>query len=175
MTNALSAIACADELGISDDITAKGLEGFTGTDRRFEIKGKLNGCTIVDDYAHHPTEIRATLDTAKKYPHRELWVVFQSHTYTRTKALLDDFADALAAADHVICAEIYPARETDTLGMSGEVIRDKIRERGTDSYYFPTFKEIEDFVKKTVVDRDLLITMGAGDVVKIGDELLAES
>lgn len=175
VTNALAAIACADELGISDDRLTKGLSDFAGTDRRFEIKGKLNGCTIIDDYAHHPTEIRATLAAAKKYPHRELWVVFQSHTYTRTKALLDEFADALSAADHVICASIYPARETDTLGMSGELIKEKIRERGTDSYYFETFKEIEDFIKKTVVDRDLLITMGAGDVVKIGDELLKES
>ena len=172
VTNALSAIACADELGIPEDIMKKALLDFTGTDRRFEIKGKLNGCTIIDDYAHHPTEIKATLATAKKYPHRELWVVFQSHTYTRTKALLDEFADVLSMADHVICAEIYPARETDTLGMSGEVLKNRIEERGTDCYYFPTFEEIENFVRKTVVDRDLLITMGAGDVVKIGDDLL---
>ncbi|MBO4337272.1 MAG: UDP-N-acetylmuramate--L-alanine ligase [Lachnospiraceae bacterium] len=172
VTNALSAIACADELGISDDIAAKGLESFTGTDRRFEIKGKLNGCTIIDDYAHHPTEIKATLNTAMKYPHRELWVVFQSHTYTRTRALLDEFADALSIADHVICAEIYPARETDTLGMSGEVLKNRIKEKGTDCYYFPTFAEIENFVRKTVSDNDLLITMGAGDIVKVGDELL---
>ena len=171
VANALSAIACADELGISDDLIAAGLSGFTGTDRRFEIKGKLNGCTIIDDYAHHPTEIRATLNAAGKYPHRELWVVFQPHTYTRTKALLEEFADALSAADHVICAEIYPARETDTLGMSGEVLKERIAARGTDCYYFPSFEEIENFVRKTVVDRDLLITMGAGDVVKIGDEL----
>ena len=172
--NSLSAIACADELGISYDIIKNSLRSFTGTDRRFEIKGKINGCTIIDDYAHHPTEIRATLNAAKKYPHRELWVVFQSHTYTRTKALLDDFADALSIADHVICAEIYPARETDTLGMSGEVVKRRVEEKGTDCYYFPTFEEIEKFIKETVADNDLLITMGAGDVVKIGDELLGK-
>ena len=172
--NALSAIACADELGIPDAAIVSGLRDFTGTDRRFEVKGKLHGFTIIDDYAHHPTEIRATLNTAKKYPHNELWVVFQSHTYTRTKALLDEFADALSMADHVICARIYPARETDTLGMSGEVLRDRIREKGTDCYYFPTFEEIKKFIRKTLLDKDLLITMGAGDVVKIGDELLKE-
>ncbi|MCR5237499.1 MAG: UDP-N-acetylmuramate--L-alanine ligase [Lachnospiraceae bacterium] len=172
--NSLSAIACADELGISYDIIKNSLRSFTGTDRRFEIKGKINGCTIIDDYAHHPTEIRATLNAAKKYPHRELWVVFQSHTYTRTRALLDDFADALSIADHVICAEIYPARETDTLGMSGEVVKRRVEEKGTDCYYFPTFEEIEKFIKETVADNDLLITMGAGDVVKIGDELLGK-
>ena len=173
--NALSAVACADELGISEEILKKGLLEFGGTDRRFQIKGKMNGCTIVDDYAHHPTEIKATLKTAAKYPHRELWVIFQPHTYTRTKALLDEFADALSLADHVICSEIYAARETDTLGMSGEVLKNKVAERGTDCYYFPTFEEIEKFVRETVVDRDLLITMGAGDVVKIGDELLGNN
>ena len=173
--NALAAVAAADELNMGDEAIINGLKTFTGTNRRFEIKGELNGVTIIDDYAHHPTEIRATLATAKKYPHRELWVVFQSHTYTRTKALLDEFADALQAADHVICAEIYPARETDTLGMSGELLCEKIREKGTDCYYFPTFEEIEKFVRETLVDRDLLITMGAGDVVRIGDELLKKS
>ena len=173
--NALAAVAAADELNMGDEAIINGLKTFTGTNRRFEIKGELNGVTIIDDYAHHPTEIRATLGTAKKYPHRELWVVFQSHTYTRTKALLDEFADALQEADHVICAEIYPARETDTLGMSGELLCKKIREKGTDCYYFPTFEEIEKFVRETLVDRDLLITMGAGDVVRIGDELLKKN
>jgi UDP-N-acetylmuramate--alanine ligase len=170
--NSLAAIAVAEQLGVSYEDTAGGLGDFKGTDRRFELKGQLNGFTIIDDYAHHPTEIRATLSTAKNYPHRELWVVFQSHTYTRTKALLHDFARELAAADHVICAEIYPARETDNLGISGETLAEEIRKEGTDCYYFPTFEEIENFITETLVDNDLLITMGAGDVVNIGDELL---
>lgn len=173
--NALSAIAAAEELGLSHEDIAHGLKRFAGTDRRFEVKGKLNGFTIIDDYAHHPTEIHATISTAKKYPHHELWVVFQSHTYTRTKALMHDFAKELAAADHVICAEIYPARETDNLGISGETLAAEIRKEGTDCYYFPTFKEIEKFITDTLVDNDLLITMGAGDVVNIGDELLKNS
>ena len=174
VTNALSAIAAADELGIEEEHILRGLKNFTGTDRRFEVKGTLKGFTIIDDYAHHPTEIRATLNTALKYPHRELWVVFQSHTYTRTKALMEEFADALTLADHVICAEIYAARETDNLGISGETLAEKIREKGTDCYYFPTFEEIKKFIRETLLDKDLLITMGAGDVVKIGDELLRE-
>ncbi|MCR5774527.1 MAG: UDP-N-acetylmuramate--L-alanine ligase [Lachnospiraceae bacterium] len=172
--NSLAAIAVADELGIPGETVARGLEEYTGTERRFEMKGKLGGITIVDDYAHHPTEIRATLETARKYPHRDLWVIFQPHTYTRTKALLEEFADELSAADHVICAEIYPARETDTLGMSAELLAEKIKQRKTDCYHFGTFEEIKNFVRKTLVDNDLLITMGAGDVVKIGDELLEE-
>ena len=172
--NSLAAIAVAGELGIGYEAVKKGLADFTGTDRRFEIKGELNGFTIIDDYAHHPTEIRATLETAKKYPHRDLWVIFQSHTYTRTKALMDDFAEALSHADHVICAEIYAARETDTLGISGATLAEEIRKKGTDCYYFPTFEEIKKFVRETLIDNDLLITMGAGDVVKIGDELLSE-
>ncbi|MBO6147182.1 MAG: UDP-N-acetylmuramate--L-alanine ligase [Lachnospiraceae bacterium] len=172
--NSLAAMAVAHELGIGYDAVKKGLADFTGTDRRFEIKGELNGFTIIDDYAHHPTEIRATLETAKKYPHRDLWVIFQSHTYTRTKALMGDFAEALSHADHVICAEIYAARETDTLGISGATLAEEIRKKGIDCYYFPTFEEIKKFVRETLIDNDLLITMGAGDVVKIGDELLSE-
>ncbi len=170
--NALAAIAASDEMKIRYEYLADGLKSYTGTDRRFEIKGTVKGFTVIDDYAHHPTEIRATLSTAAKYPHHELWVVFQPHTYTRTRALLDEFADALTLADHVICAEIYAARETDTLGMSGDLLREKISEKGTDCYYFPTFGEIENFIEKTLTDNDLLITMGAGDVVKIGEELL---
>nr|MCR5747318.1 UDP-N-acetylmuramate--L-alanine ligase [Lachnospiraceae bacterium] len=173
--NALAAIAVANELGIGYEAVEKGLRSFTGTDRRFEIKGELNGFTIIDDYAHHPTEIAATIEAAKKYPHRDLWIIFQSHTYTRTKALMDDFADVLSKADHVISAEIYPARETDNLGISGKTLADEIRKRGTDCYYFPTFEEIKKFVRETLIDKDLLITMGAGDVVKIADELLSET
>ena len=86
---------------------------FTGTDRRFEKKGELNGITIIDDYAHHPQEIAATLKAAHNYPHKKLWCVFQPHTYTRTKAFLDEFAEALSAADAVVLADIYAARETD--------------------------------------------------------------
>ncbi len=172
VSNALSVIATAQLLDIDLETIKKGILSFTGTKRRFEYKGELNGVTIIDDYAHHPTEITATLTSAVHYPHRELWCIFQPHTYTRTKAFFHEFAQALSLADHVIMADIYAARETDTLGVNSKMLADEIRRLGGDAYYFSSFKEIEDFVKKTCIHGDMLITMGAGDVVNIGDSLL---
>ena len=172
VSNALSTIAAADELGISLEQIRKGILSFTGTDRRFQYKGERNGFTIIDDYAHHPTEIRATLTSARNYPHREIWCIFQPHTYTRTKAFFHEFAEALSLADHVILADIYAARETDTLGVSSEALAEEIRKLGTDSYYLSSFEAIENFVLGKCIHNDVLITMGAGDVVNIGDSLL---
>lgn len=170
--NSLAAIAAARELGIGNEQIKAGLAAFTGTHRRFEKKGELDGVTIIDDYAHHPQEIEATLSTAMNYPHREVWCVFQPHTYTRTKALMEDFAKALSKADHVVLADIYAARETDNLGISSKTLADKISALGTDTWYFPSFEEIEKFLLKKCVNGDLLITMGAGDIVKVGEKLL---
>lgn len=172
--NSLAAIAAAHELGITNDQIKAGLLAFGGTHRRFEKKGELNGITIIDDYAHHPQEIAATLSTAANYPHREVWCVFQPHTYTRTKALMDDFAASLSMADHVVLADIYAARETDTLGISSKTLADKISALGTDTWYFPSFEEIEKFLLEKCVNGDLLITMGAGDIVKVGEKLLEQ-
>lgn len=172
VSNALSVIALARKLGLDRAVIQEGFSAFTGTERRFQYKGKLGEITVIDDYAHHPTEIRATLKAAEKYPHRRTWCVFQPHTYTRTKALLDEFADALALADHVVLADIYAARETDTLGISSRDLENKIRALGGDCHYFPTFDEIENFLLQNCESGDLLITMGAGDVVKIGENLL---
>ena len=170
--NALSAIAVSDLLGIPSETVQAGLLSFHGTDRRFEYKGEVNGITIIDDYAHHPTEIEATLKTAAHYPHKELWCIFQPHTYTRTKALFPEFAAALSHADHVILADIYAARETDTLGISSSQLADAVREHGCDAIYLPDFQEIENYVTSHCKKGDLLITMGAGDVVNIGEDLL---
>lgn len=172
--NALSAIAVAKELGISEEESVVGLKAFTGTDRRFEKKGELAGITIIDDYAHHPQEISATLSAAKNYPHKKLWCVFQPHTYTRTKAFLDEFAEALSGADEVILAKIYPARETDTLGISSRDIADRLEKMGKKVHYFETFDEIETFILENCSTGDLLITMGAGDIVKVGEKLLGK-
>ena len=147
---------------------------FTGTDRRFELKGKLGGINIIDDYAHHPTEIKATLTAAKNYPHDKLWVVFQPHTYTRTKAFLQEFADALTIADAVILTDIYAAREKNTIGISSKDLLAKLVEKGKESYYFSSFDEIENFILEKCSNNDMLITMGAGDVVKIGEHLLGQ-
>ena len=172
VSNALAAIAAAGLLTVPLAAVKEGLKDFHGTDRRFEYKGERDGVTVVDDYAHHPTEIRASLAAARNYPHRELWCVFQPHTYTRTKALFHEFVDALADTDHVILADIYAARETDTLGISSEELARALREKGCDAYYYPSFHEIEDFCMERCQNGDLLITMGAGDVVNIGEELL---
>ena len=172
VSNALAAIAVSDLLGVSLDTMKEGLKEFTGTDRRFEYKGEMDGVTIIDDYAHHPTEINATLTAAKYYPHRELWCVFQPHTYTRTKALFHEFVEALAHADHVVLSDIYAARETDNLGISSKDIADALKEKGCDAYYFSSFEDIQDFCVEKCQKGDLLITMGAGDVVNIGEELL---
>ena len=172
VSNAMAAIALADYMNISRSITAEALNAFTGTDRRFEYKGSIGGVTIIDDYAHHPTEITATLTAAKNYPHRTLWCVFQPHTYTRTKAFMEDFAKALALADKVVLADIYAARETDTLGISSANLQAAIQALGKECYYFPSFDEIENFLLESCIKDDLLITMGAGDVHKIGENLL---
>lgn len=170
--NAIAAIALADLLGIPYSVTATALHHYGGTDRRFEYKGKMNGCTIIDDYAHHPTEIKATLHAAMNYPHHTMWCVFQPHTYSRTKAFLHEFAEALSLSDEIILADIYAAREKDTLGISSGTLQAEIEKLGHRCYYFPSFEEIENFLQKSCTKDDLLITMGAGDVVKIGENLL---
>ena len=170
--NALAAIALSDLLSINTPVIQNALSSFRGTDRRFEYKGTVNGITIIDDYAHHPTEITATLKAAVNYPHKTLWCVFQPHTYTRTKAFMKEFAKALSCADQVILAKIYPARETDDLGISSETLQKEIEALGKTCYYFPDYETIEKFVLKNCMPGDLLITMGAGDVVKVGENLL---
>lgn len=172
ISNALSTIVASDLLDIPMESIQQGLGAFQGTVRRFEYKGECNGFTIIDDYAHHPTEISATLTAAAHYPHRKLWCVFQPHTYTRTKALFNEFVDALSAAEHIVLADIYAARETDTLGVSSKQIADALKERGCDAYYLPSFEEIEEFFLEHCEKGDVLITMGAGDVVNIGEALL---
>lgn len=170
--NALAAAAVADLLSVEQSCTARALHDFTGTDRRFEYKGSIGGVTVIDDYSHHPTEIAAALKAAARYPHKTLWCVFQPHTYSRTKAFLKEFAQALTLADKVVLADIYAARETDTLGISSQTLQQEILALGRECYYFPSFDEIENFLLENCLNGDLLITMGAGDVVKIGETLL---
>lgn len=172
VSNALAAIVLADFLEIRREVTVQALKGFTGTDRRFEYKGTVNGVTIIDDYAHHPSEITATLKAASNYPHKTLWCVFQPHTYTRTKAFMSDFAKALSLADKIVLTDIYAARETDDLGISSKTLQQEIEALGHECYYFPGFEETEKFLLKNCINGDLLITMGAGDVLKIGENLL---
>ena len=172
--NALAAVAAADLLGVDRARTAAALSAYGGTNRRFEFKGEVNGITIVDDYAHHPTEIRATLRAAAQMKKDRVVCIFQPHTYTRTKAFLDEFAAALSLSDVVILADIYAARETDTLGVSSALLAEKIAALGhKDVHYFGSFEEIEQYVLKNCRKGDLLITMGAGNVTDIGPALLS--
>ncbi|MCI8372410.1 MAG: UDP-N-acetylmuramate--L-alanine ligase [Lachnospiraceae bacterium] len=174
ISNSLAVIAAAKELRIAVSDIQRGLLNFSGTDRRFEYKGKIGEVTIWDDYAHHPTEIAATLTTAKGCSHNQLWCIFQPHTYSRTKALLKDFAKALSLADQVILTDIFAARETDTLGISSLDLLEELKNLGVSCYYFSSFDEIENFVLQNCIHNDLLITMGAGDVVNIGNHLLGK-
>lgn len=172
--NSLAAIAAAHAMGISDENIKAGLTQYGGTARRFQYKGKVGDVTIIDDYAHHPDEITATIKTAKHYPHKKMWVVFQPHTYSRTKSLLPEFGKALKEADAVVLADIYAAREKDTLGVSSLDVKKEIEKYGTEVHYYPSFSEIENFLLESCSPGDLLITMGAGDVVKIGEHLLGK-
>lgn len=171
--NSLSAIAVARSLGMEIPEIAAALKAYKGTERRFEYKGKVHGFTIIDDYAHHPQEIEATLRTAAMYPHKKLWVAFQPHTYSRTKALLPEFAKALSGADSVILADIYAAREKNTVGITSGDLAEKIAETGTDVHYLPDFESIRKFILDHVEEGDLLITMGAGNIVDIGNQLIS--
>jgi len=172
VSNSLAAIAQGTACGASFEDMRKALLDFTGTQRRFEVKGTREGVTVVDDYAHHPTEIRATLKAAQSYPHRSVWCVFQPHTYTRVKLLRKEFAEALSLADKIVMADIYAAREIDDGTVSSADLRDDLIAMGKEAYYFPSFDEIKKFLLKNCVNGDLLITMGAGDIVTVGTSFL---
>lgn len=171
--NALAALAAANQVGVDLEVARATLANFRGVARRFEIKGEFRGVTIVDDYAHHPTEIRATLAAARvRFPQRTLWAVFQPHTFSRTRALLDEFARAFLDADHVIVTEIYAARERAAEDWSGAQIVERMRHR--DAHFSATLEQAAEFVRERVRAGDVLITLGAGDVNRVG-ELIARA
>ena len=168
VTNALAAAAAAITLGISPTAVTYGLAGFRGANRRFEFKGKFNGADVYDDYAHHPGELKALLDAVEPLGYKRVIVVFQPHTYSRTNALFDDFLEQLRRPDLAILAEIYAARETNTLGISSEALAKQI----PNSIFRPTFDEIGTILRASVQPGDLVLTVGAGDVYRIGEELV---
>ena len=172
ISNSLPSIGLARYFNMTLVKIKEGILAFKGTERRFEYKGEIGGVTIIDDYAHHPTEIKATLTAAKNYPHKSLYLVFQPHTYTRTKNFFNEFVKELSEADVIILTDIYAAREKDTGDISSKDLRNELVKLGKPVYYFESFDEIENFILKNCTHGDLLITMGAGDVVNIGDSLL---
>lgn len=164
--NALAALAVADHVGIAMDRARASLKRFRGAERRFEVKEESRGVTIVDDYAHHPSEIRATLAAARaRYPGRPLWVLFQPHTYSRTKALLEDFGKAFGDADHVVVTEIFAARERNGKGISGRQIVQQMQHH--DVRFVPALDECADFLAEHLKTGDVLMTLGAGDVNRV--------
>ncbi len=170
--DALCAAGAALADGIAFEHIRDGLAAYRSTKKRFEYKGTVGNVVIIDDYAHHPSEIRATLKAAAEVPHKELYVVFQPHTYSRTKAFLSEFIDTLSAADHIILTDIYAAREKNPGDISSMDIVEGLLKKGKDCCHFSTFDEIENFILKNISPKDMLITMGAGDVVSIGESLL---
>jgi UDP-N-acetylmuramate--alanine ligase len=127
---------------------------------------------VIDDYAHHPTEIMATLSAARNYPHKKLWCIFQPHTYSRTIKLLDEFSHSFGDADELILADIYAAREKDTGEVNSKLLCEMILNNNVSARYLDSFKDIEEYVKKSTSPGDVVITMVAGDVYKIGEDLL---
>lgn len=163
--NATAVYAAALAMGLPSEAICEGLCAYSGTKRRFEKKGTCNGALIIDDYAHHPTEIEATFASIKKIKHNTVWCIFQPHTYTRTKALFDDFVSVLSRVDRVIFTDIYAAREKDTGEVSSKQLADAI----DGSKYISSFDEIAKYIKSVAGRGDIIVTMGAGNVVEIGD------
>lgn len=172
--NCLSAVATCDFLGIDIKSKLPVLSNFTGAGRRFEYMGNFKNSTIYDDYAHHPTEIKATLSSAKNLNFDKVWCVFQPHTYSRTKALLEDFTQSFDDADVVIVTDIYAAREKKQDGIHSLDLVDRILKRDSNKkvYYIKSFEEIIDFLMKNVSGNDIIITMGAGNINSVGKELI---
>lgn len=169
LLNALSVIAAAYALELDGSSCSVALASFTGATRRFEKKGAINGADIIDDYAHHPSEITATLNTARQMGYKRIIVAFQSHTYTRTNALYDEFISALNGGDRMFLMDIYSARETDNLGVSSEKMARDIN----NCEFYDSFEKIAIAIKNIATKGDLILTMGAGDIFKVADILLS--
>jgi UDP-N-acetylmuramate--alanine ligase len=169
--DALAACAAALAAGASVEKVMAGLSHFGGAKRRFEDKGSFNGVRVIDDYAHHPAEIKATLAAASKSKHNRIFCVFQPHTYTRTAALLDEFATAFDFADTVLVMDIYAAREKDTGLIHARDLANRISSTGTTAIYCANSETARNFIIEHCSAGDLLITVGAGDVYLLGESL----
>ena len=166
--NALAAAGAAWKLGIPGEAAAKGLASFHGAHRRMEYKGSYNGAEVYDDYAHHPGELEATVEAVRNMGYKRMIFAFQPHTYTRTNALFDDFVRELCKPDQVVLAEIYAARERNTVGISSRHLAEKI----PGSIYCETLPDVTAYLKEHVRSGDVVITMGAGDIYKVAEMIL---
>ena len=173
--NAMAAFVTTSYLGVDAKTIASTLYDYSGTNRRFDYIGTTEkGVKVIDDYAHHPTEIKATLAAARNVKHNKLWLIFQPHTYTRTKALFDEFVDAFMDTDVVILTDIYAAREKDVYNISSYKLVNAIKAKHPEKpvYYVKDFEDIAKYIEKFAGKDDIVMTMGAGDVYKVGDMLL---
>ena len=170
-TNAIAAAAVAWLLGVPGEAVARGLAEFHGAGRRMEYKGEFHGAKVYDDYAHHPGELHATIETVKTLGFDRVILAFQPHTYTRTKELFSDFVRELKAVDQLVLAEIYAARERNTAGISSRNLAEEI----PGAQFFETLPEVTDYLRGIAQPGDIIITMGAGDIYKAGEALLTEA
>ena len=175
VSNALACISICTKYNIDKDTIKSALLSFTGAHRRFEFKGKIQGiASVYDDYGHHPTEIVATAKSLMNKKYHQSWVIFQPHTYSRTKNLLNDFANALMNFDNVIVLDIYAARETNTYNISSKDLVDKLHSLGKNALYIPNFDECADYIKTHIHKDDIVLTLGAGTVTNIGPMLVEQ-
>ena len=172
LRNALAALATAAEAGVPLTNCLVSLREFTGVRRRFEIKGEADGVVVVDDYAHHPVAIRNTLTAVKKQYDGRVWCVFQPHLYSRTKHLFDEFSQAFGNADILVLADIYAAREADPGDISSQLLAVETRKYHRDVRYIGCLEAIKDHLLTETRPGDLVITMGAGDIFKVGEAYL---
>ena len=172
VSNALACIALCDYYKLSKMNIKDALSKFTGASRRLEYKGIFNGASVFDDYAHHPTEIKATASSIKNKEFNKSWVVFQPHTYSRTKELLDDFANALINFDNIIITDIYAAREENTYNISSQDLVNKINSLGKKAIYISDFNNISNYLKNHITQNDIIITLGAGTITNLSKHLI---
>ena len=172
--NTLASIAATHILGIPMETIVKAIESYGGPHRRLEYKGHIGNVKVMDDYAHHPTEIQVTLH-ALKQTGAKIWCIFQPHTYTRTKFLMNNFSNSFKDADKVIVTDIFAAREIDPGDVHSRDLVEKIQENGVDAKYMESFEKVEDYLRDKIEDGDLVVTMGAGDVYLIGEHILEET
>lgn len=172
--NALAAISMALNYNIDKHYIKKALKEFTGVGRRFEYIGEYQGAHIFDDFAHHPTEIEATYNSAKSIKHNKTWAVFQSHTFSRTKEHIEDFANILSKFDNVIICDIYPAREENIWGVKEDTLVELIKNKNKNVIHIPTYSEIAKYLKENVKENDLILTIGAGPINKVAEIILSE-
>lgn len=172
--NSLAAFAACHIYKMDPEDIAEKISNYTGVHRRLEYKGSFNGVDIIDDYAHHPTEIKSTLTAIRNKYANDIYCLFQPHTYTRTKLLLNSFAESFQDADKIIIPDIYAAREKDYGDIHSKMLVESISKNGKDAIYLGSFEEIEEYLKQHVKPGDCIITMGAGDVYEIGEHLLVK-